>query len=169
MPKKLPLYAAREMTSQHSAAVKVGLLTITPVVGDPILLCTDAAVRLSVDPLRYGLVSRGQTYDYLPMRVSLPGVNMNALPAAAIETDNVDPAVVAAVRSSINRAALDLETIFTTRPDEVVESWPGLEVVEATWDDDVASLKIGYPTLENIPLVRHRLTVNVSPALRNMG
>ncbi|MFC3693422.1 hypothetical protein ACFOWB_14465 [Chenggangzhangella methanolivorans] len=172
MPKKFPLAATRERLEQHSSAVEVGLLRIRPVDGsDEILLCTGFAVRLSDDPLRYGFVSRGETYDYLPMKVALPGSSRTALPAAAIEIDNKGPEAVDAVRSSIWRASLDIQTVHAARPNEVVDDYPGLEVVDAVWkdDEDLLSIKVGYPSLESTPLVRHRLTVRVSPCLRNMG
>lgn len=170
MPRSLPLFATREITTPHSSAVYMGLVTIFPVDGGaPQRLCTDPVYRLSDDPLRYGLVSRGNVYDYLPMKFQMPGSNMSALPATELQTANIDAAVVEAVKTSIYRAQLRIESVFSTRPNDVVEAYPEMEVVEASWDDDVVSISVGYPSLETIPLVRHRLTVRVCPALRNVG
>lgn len=170
MVRKLPLNAVQDLTAQHLSGVYVGLLTIYPTDGgDPLRICTNGPTRFSIDPPRYGMMSRGLRYDYVPMRFALPGSNMNAPPASMLETDNVDPAVVEAVKTSIYRSTLDIETVFSTRPNQVLEYFPGMETVDATWNDDVATLTVGYPSLETTPLVRHRLTTRVCPALRDIA
>lgn len=169
MARKLPLAAVRDLTAQHSSAVYVGLMTVHAIDGgEPQRICTDPAQRLGVDPLRYGIISRGLRFDYVPMRLALPGSDIHALPAASLEAEP-DPEIVEAVRTSIYRATLDIETVFSTRPNQVLEFFPGLEVVEASWNDDAVTIAVGYPTLETTPLVRHRLTTAVCPALRDIA
>ena len=170
MAKIVAFEVRKELAEQHSSAELVGLIRVTPVGGGaPILLSTHPVTRFSVDPLRYGIVSRGERYDFMAVRFQLPDSSRDELPQTSMEMDNIDPAVVAAVRSSIDRARLDLETVMSTRPNDVMERFPNMEVRDATWTDDVVSIEIAYESLATTPLAKHRMTVGVFPALRTVG
>ena len=168
MPKILSAWADKQLQEQHSDAELVGLMVIYPVDGsDPIRLCTHPVTRFSVDPLRYGLMSRGEKYQFVAVGYVLPDSNREELPRTSIQMDNIDPAVVKAARSSIYRASIDLETVMSARPDEVVERFPGMEITEANWDDATVTIAISYESLATTPLVKHRMTVTRFPGLRS--
>jgi hypothetical protein len=166
MPKIISLAARKELVARHSRAAQIGLITINPVEGEPVYLCTDPIERLSVNPLRYGLTVGERVYEHMAIRLVLPDSNKDALPATSLEMDNIDVALVQATHTTIYRATLSLVVVVSTAPSDVIERWPDMEITEAAFDDDVVTLVVGYESAANEPLVKHGMTVNLLPALR---
>ena len=75
---------------QESGEVPIFLLTIThPQLDEPIYLTTDATERLGTDPLVYGTLSRGVTYLYAGIEVTIPDEQDKSPPASKLTIENV--------------------------------------------------------------------------------
>lgn len=132
--------ARAALAAERSTALWVALLTVTAEGASappPLRLCSVPCARLA-PPLadgtpRYGLVSRGEDWDYLPMEVRLPDDRGRAAGDAA-ELRVYDPwrRLAALLRTVTGQVGVVLEVVRAAAPD-VVEVGPlPLELSAAT-------------------------------------
>lgn len=167
MPAIISYEAKRSITSPRSPDAQIGLITIYPTDGsDPIRITTQPVDLWTLDPLVYGLTSRGLKYRHFVVSLALPDSSREKVPSAAISFDNADYTLVKAARSSITQARMDLEVVLSSDLNFPIKSYPNMKVTEATADIDNVTLTAGYDSFVGEPLHKFRLTRNVAPSLR---
>ncbi|MBS7538354.1 hypothetical protein [Ancylobacter lacus] len=146
--------------------IPVILVTIThPDIAEPIRLSTDPTMRLSVDPLRYGTVSRGETFLFVPMVARLPDETDEAPLSTELRLANLDAAMVKALRQSTRPASATLEMVLAASPDLDEESVTGLKVWSAEADLDEISLSLARQSRDGEPWPCDRMTASAFPGL----
>lgn len=90
-----------------------------------------ATIRLVND--RQSVTSGGDVYTPMAFRPSLPP-DRDGPARAVVVVDNVDRALIAAVRAITTPATVTMELIRRSAPDTIVASWPYLRLVGATID-----------------------------------
>lgn len=118
----------RSLSDQQSAEDGVTLITITPPVGDVLRLASHPLVRLSIDPLAYGVRSRGEDYSFVLMEASFPDDEEGVPPSTQIACQNVNSGLAEPLRNlGSGTLVVDLEMVKQSDPDTVEFSEEGLE------------------------------------------
>jgi hypothetical protein len=121
------------MYEQHSSEIEVLLITIThALLAEPIRLSSDPTQRLSVEPLEYGTISRGETFKFVEMAAILPDDQKGVPPRTAIAFENIDSAYVDLARSFIEPATAMLEVVFASAPDYVTQRYTRLRTTKVS-------------------------------------
>jgi len=123
-----------------SQEVPIFLLTIThPTLTSPILLSTDPTARVTTDPLVYGTTSRGNTFLYAGIDVTLPDEQDRSPPASKLTVANVTRDLIPLARSINSPASIMIEAVLASAPDIVEMTFPSLQMTNLTYD--VATLQ----------------------------
>jgi Domain of unknown function (DUF1833) len=138
--------------AEQTGEILVLLVTLTHEdLDDPIRLSSDPTTRLSVDPLRYGTVSRGDTYDFLPMSLVLPEESEDTIPAMQVVVDNVSRALIPLLRSISTPAIVTVELVLASAPDNVEATWPEFELSSSSPSAQQVSIDLTTESDANEP------------------
>lgn len=86
--------------------------------GEPLRACSWSEAIPGTN--RQGLVSRGNTYPFLPFTFTWSGAGSGEISRAAkLEMANLDGAISEAVRTATGRPVVDVESVRVDHPDEV--------------------------------------------------
>lgn len=146
---------------QETSEREVCLLTIThPAWTEPVRLSTDATefLRFADDgsPM-YGTVSRGNTFEFVPISAVLPDSHDEQPPAGRVSIDNVSQAVAPYLRMVDDQMPrVTVEVVLASTPDIVDQVWPEMELTQATVDASRAEVTLGMDIGSNeaIPWMR---------------
>lgn len=134
---------------------EICLLTIThPDWAQPLRLSTDPTQWLRNDPdtdtPMYGTVSRGQTYEYLPMQPVLPDSRDDAAPSGKVSISNVSRLVAPHLLTiGTEYPRVTVEVVLASQPDVVDQVWPEMELTTASIDANNAEVSIAMHTAQN--------------------
>ncbi|KFC73191.1 hypothetical protein FG93_01935 [Bosea sp. LC85] len=152
MSRTLSLTMRGAMNAQETGEVPIFLMTIThELLEEPIRLSSDPTSRISVDPLKYGTASRGETYLFVPMGYVLPDEKDGAAPQSRITLDNVDRSMVDIVRSAQTPARVTMELVLASALDEVEIAFPAFDLVSAPYDASIITLHLAINALVTEP------------------
>jgi hypothetical protein len=131
----LSLNFRKAMFSQESGEVPIYLLTIThPSLTSPILLTTDPTARITTDPLVYGTVSRGTTFLYAGVDVTIPDEQDKSPPASKLMIANVTRNLIPLARSVSTPPSVKIEAVLASAPDTVEMTSPALDMSNLIYD-----------------------------------
>lgn len=132
----LSLNLRKAMFAQESSEIPIFLLTIShPTLAKPILLSTDATSRITTDPLVYGTQSRGKTFLYAGIDVTLPDEVDKSPPASKLTISNVTRDIIPLARSiSAPPAQVRIEVVLASSLDMVEMTFPALDMSNLTYD-----------------------------------
>ena len=140
---------------------EVCLITIThPSWSSPVRLSTDATqfLRYAEDgsPM-YGTVSRGNTFEFVPITPVLPDSHDEQPPSARLSIDNVSLLVapyLRAIDDVIPRCTV--EVVLASTPDIVDQVWQEMDVEKASIDASRAEVTLGMDigSSEAVPWLR---------------
>lgn len=140
------------MNSQETSEITVGLLTIThPSFPTPLLLSSDPTERLSDEPLTYGTTSRGDTYIFCPMVVSLPDDIGERAPTARLMIENISQNIVEKIRGISEPGIGKLEIVLASSPDDVEIGYPDFEIKRAVYNANIITLELSIDALTDEP------------------
>lgn len=152
MSRTISLAARAAANAEQTGEVWVFLLTIThEALVTPLRLSSDPTVRLSVDPLSYGTLSRGETYEYLPMSLVLPDDSEGVAPAIRLVFDNIARQAVPLLRSVSTPPTVTVEMVLASDPDTVEVSFAEFDLVGADYDALSVSVDLTVNALANEP------------------
>jgi hypothetical protein len=138
--------------SQESSEVVIFLLTIThPSLAAPILLSTDPSARITTDPLVYGTASRGSTFLYAGIDVSLPDEQDRTAPASKLIVSNITRDIIPLARSVSTPPAIKIEAVLLSAPDTVEMSWPALNMTNLNYDASALTFDLTMDALATEP------------------
>lgn len=153
--------AVAEAFKQESSDREICLLTIVhPAWTEPIRLSTDATTFLRYaddgSPM-YGTVSRGMTFEYLPLTPVLPDSHDEQPPKARVMIDDVSRAVSPYLRLIDDQLPkVTVEVVLAGTPDIVDQVWPELTLRTSGGDASMveATLEMDIGTDDAIPWLR---------------
>lgn len=137
---------------------EINLLTIThPQWAEPLRLSTDPTVWLRNDPdtgtPMYGTISRGMTFEYVPIAPVLPDSREDSPPSGKVSISNVSRLVspyILTIEDEYPRVTV--EVVLASQPDIVDQVWPEMELTNASIDANNAEATIAMNTAEKEPL-----------------
>ena len=103
-----------------------------------LVLCTITHPSLS-EPLRFvndmqSLTSRGNVYIAFPFEIELPTEDEESAGEARLVLDNVDRAIVRAIREMVGPPEGTLEVVLASSPDTVEAEFPGMILRDTQYD-----------------------------------
>lgn len=134
MSRLLSLNFRKALFSQETAEVPIFLLTIThESLAEPIRLSTDPTTRLSDLPT-YGTVSRGETYQFAGVDVTIPDEQDQQAPRSKLAIANVTRDLVPLARSVNTPPRVKIEAVLASDLDAVEITWPALDMSHLQYD-----------------------------------
>lgn len=165
----IPLTVRRSMYAEHNEEVEVALVTITHAdLVTPVRLSSDPTRRLSVDPLRYGTTSRGNTFDFVLMSAIVPDDRKGTPPRVALVLENVGFDVVDVAQSFTDPATAAIELVLASAPDTVIQAYRGLRIVRCSFDDVSATFDLSREPFTSEPFGA-RQTKALFPGLHGLA
>ena len=150
---------------------EINLLTIThPQWAEPLRLSTDPTVWLRNDqdtgtPM-YGTISRGMTFEYVPIVPVLPDSREDSPPSGKVSISNVSRLVspyLLTIEDEYPRVTV--EVVLASQPDVVDQVWREMELVTSNIDVERSESTIAMNTAEKEPLPWLRFVPAYSPNL----
>lgn len=152
MSRSFSLTVRGSLYAEQTGEIYIFLLTVThPSLVDPLLYSTDPTSRISVDPLVYGTVSRGDTYEFAPISLVLPDDSDATPPAIKLVLDNVLREAIPLLRSVSTPPSVTVEMVLATAPDTVESTWPNFDLVDANYDAGQISIDLAINALATEP------------------
>jgi hypothetical protein len=142
------------MFSQETDEVIIALISVMhPDVPTTVLgrVSSDPTLQVSVDPLLYGTISRGQAYWFIPFQLTLPEIAEDTPPTAKLVIDNVEREFVALLRSVTRPPLLLIELVLASSPDYVEMSLGNLKILQFENTAKSIVMTLGYQSLTTEP------------------
>lgn len=152
MSRTVSLTTRGAIYAEQTDEVFVFLFTVThPSLMAPVYYSSDPTTRLSVDPLAYGIVSRGNTYDFFPISLVLPDDSDATPPTIKLVLDNVMRQAIPLLRSITTPPSVTIEMVLASDPDTVEASWPNFDMVDITYDANSVTIDLAINGLSTEP------------------
>lgn len=171
--RRISLTSRLSADASHSGDVEIFLLRIThpDLDGDYVRLSSDPTARLSVEPLVYGtrstwLSDGGDPYLFVLASALLPDDRDEQTGSTQIELEAVDQDIAQVLRSTIQRATVDIAIVRASDPDTVDLEVRDLALMSAeAASAGTITLTIGRESITSEPWPAHRMTRSLFPAL----
>ena len=144
------------------------LLTLDgPGIGAPIRLADGYTQRLSetADEVVYGVVSRSQSFMFLPMQITLPGEEDSAAPRFKITLHDVTRQLMPVIRSIPSAPTATLELVMMSTPDVVEASFPGFKLGSVNYNADSITADLSVESWAVEPFPAHTFSPAYFPGL----
>jgi len=148
----LSLNFRQALFAQESSEVPIFLLTIThPQLTTPILLSTDPTTRISDEPLVYGTTSRGSTFLYAGVQLTLPDEQDRQAPSSKLTVDNITRDLIPLARSIATPASIMIEAVLASALDTVEMTFPSFQMTALTYDVSTLQFDLTLDALTTEP------------------
>lgn len=166
MSRMISLTLREAMNAQDTGEILITLLTIShPDFPDSMRLSSDPTQMLSVDPLRYGTVSRGDTFLFAPFSQTFPDDNGERAPTMRLLTENVSRDLVAMIRSVSTRPTALVEVVLASSPDTIEIEYPPMEVVNASYNANVMTVDLSIDGMAEVAYPARTFSPSAFPGL----
>jgi hypothetical protein len=150
MARSLSSTAIASANAQQTDEVWLVLLTIAhPSLATPIRVVNN----------NESIVSRGQTYQWFPFEIELPGEDVDSPSRARLRIDNVDRTIVNTIRSISTPPTVTLEVVLASAPNVVEVSFSGLSLREVDYDAMSVTGELVFESIFTEPV-----TLTMTPA-----
>jgi len=149
--------AKTALYAQQTDTALILLLTVRMVTGA-------ATTTLRVTDVPGGVTSRGQSYEFLPIRLRFPSDTEDGRPRAEIVIDNVHRDIGVSLRAA-EQVELDADIVLSSDPEHVEISWDRLRLIRASWDAGLITGTLGYDSSGDEPYPAQRFTPQTSPGV----
>ena len=150
MSRTVSLTTRGAIYAEQTDEVFVFLFTVThPSLMAPVYY--SSTTRLSIDPLVYGVVSRGNTYNFFPISLVLPDDSDATPPTIKLILDNVMRQAIPLLRSITTPPSVTIEMVLASDPDTVEASWPNFDMVDITYDANSVTIDLAINALSTEP------------------
>lgn len=147
------------MFGQETDEVPVLLLTIThPDLSTTWRLSSDNKDLLDEENQLRGTFSRGWSFYFFPMDVSLPEEGDDASNVIQITLDNVTREITPLLKSTVTPASVTIEIVLASAPDDVEVEFPDFELVSADVDAGSVVLSLTVDTMASEPFPADNFT-----------
>lgn len=148
----LSLNFRKAIFGQESGEVPIFLLTISHEdLDEPIYLTTDATERLGTDPLTYGTLSRGITFLYAGIDITIPDEQDKSPPASKLSIANVTRDLIPLARSVSSPPSVKIEAVLASALNDVEMTWPALDMSNLVADASLLQFDLTMDALVTEP------------------
>lgn len=168
LSRALSASALRSVLSPNSDANLIILLTLTGGgITTPIRICDNYTQRISETDENeiYGVVSRGNTYTFLPMQIALPTEESGSLPRANITMYDVTRLVLPSLRQLTGPPSVLIEIVLSTSVNTLEADFAGMKLAGVTYTKDSITGQLVVDGLETEPFPSHAFLPSSFPGL----
>jgi hypothetical protein len=97
------------------------------------------------------IVSRGETYQWMPFEIQIPGDSGESIPRATIAIYDPSRAIASAVRNLPSAPTVTLEVIVAAAPDTVEAGPFAMTLKNVSWDELSLTAELSYEGILNEP------------------
>jgi hypothetical protein len=152
MSRTISLTARAAYNAEQTGEIDIFLITVThETIVTPQRYSSDPTTRLSVDPLVYGTVSRGNTFEFLPISLVMPDDSAQTPPAIKLVLDNVLRQAIPLLRSISTPPSVTIEMVLKSAPDVVEVSWADFDLVNTDYTAESVSVDLTINALATEP------------------
>ena len=139
-----PVSYRSEAHKQHSPDGEIKLFTFThPSLAVPIRVCSGYTQRLSLEPLKYGVISNGVAFEYLNISDVWPDDVKDSPPKASITLENITYGMTQIARGITGpQATVSIAIVMHSAPNVVVGQFNGLKIRGASGDENSVTFDI---------------------------
>lgn len=176
--REISLTARTSFNAAHTEEIPVVLVTITHAdLSAPIRLSSDPTERLSIDPLRYGTISRGETYEFVVMSALLPDDKDGAPPQASLVFANImagkdgevelglAASFAEVARSFQTPASVTIEVVLASSPDDVEWRCTDMRTVSAEYNAERLTVPLSREIATSEPMPSYTMSKQWFPGL----
>ncbi|MDD4950932.1 MAG: DUF1833 family protein [Desulfovibrionaceae bacterium] len=111
---------------------------------EPYYISSDPTERVeeTEEEIRYGTISRGTTFYFVPFSITLPNMASDAAPRSKVMIENVKRVLTPIIRDLSTSPTILMELVWSSSVDVVEIEYPGFEFVEIEYDDLAATGEI---------------------------
>lgn len=161
--------AIRAMFSPESSSDLIVLVTVYDPPTTPIRLCDGYTQRLSdgasESDITYGVVSRGNSYIFLPLEITLPQEDEAQAPRCNIVIRDVTRYLTPTIRNLTQNPKVKLEIVLSSSPDTVEVSFDGFYITNFTYNRDQVTAELQMINYEREPFPAHSFSPKYFPGL----
>ena len=160
--------ALRAMFSPDADDTLITLLTLTGAgIATPIRLADGYTQRISetADEVAYGVVSRAQSFIFLPLQITLPTEEQASAPRASITLHDVTRYLMPHIRQLTGAPSVLIELVLASTPDVVEASFPGFLMGAVSYTADTITAELTVEGLGSEPFPQHAFTPANFPGL----
>ena len=148
----LSLNFRKAANAAQTGEIPVVLVTVAhDLLDEPMRFSSDPTQRLSTDPLRYGTVSRGHSFDYLPMQMTPPEDGDDNTPSIELIVTSLTKQLTPLLRSTQTPARVTTEIVLASSPDNVEGAWPDFDLVNANGAGSDVTMTLSVEALSTEP------------------
>lgn len=154
MSRAVSISAMQAMHDAETDDYEIILLTVHhPGLDEPIRVSTDATQRIreTAEDIVYGTISNGDEYVFVGIDIALPSQSEDSPPETRITIDNIDPAIVEALRSISGSPEVDIAVVMYSSPDEIQVYYPSFTMPVATFDEMTVTGALTLDMMMNEP------------------
>jgi hypothetical protein len=133
----------------------------------PVRITNNFNTRLNEtsDDLFYGIVSRGNTFKFIPMTWTDPSDDAQAETTARLELHDVTRQALPNLRGLQGATTCDIEYVLLSDPEQVEVSFPSFEMRGFAYTAEVISIDLSVRSTAAEPFPCHGFTPNYAPGL----
>lgn len=170
MSRVLSAAAIQAMFSSETDDTLITLLTIySPTDNSVILRLADNFTQRITETdteIAYGVISRSNTYTFLPLEVTLPGETEDGASNCSIKLNFVTPEAIQIIREQLTQPTkILLELVLASTPSTVEASFPGFYITSATYSAESIQLQLGMINYNTEPFPAYGFTPRYFPGL----
>ena len=161
--------AIKAMFNPDSDDTLVTLVTIyaqdgtTPVVR----LADNFTTRISetAEDVVYGVVSRGYSYTFLPIQLSLPSEDDGSAPRCSLTINDVTRLLTPTIRALSYQPRLGIELVLKSTPDTVEVYFSDFYITGITYNASSVALSLEMPNYQTEPFPCYSFTPKYFPGI----
>lgn len=160
--------ALRAMFSPDADDTLVTLITITgPGISTPVRLADNYKQRISEDSdeVIYGLVSRSQTYTFIPFSLTLPSEEQGQASRAQLTIYDVTRQLVPVVRQLSAPPSVLIELVLYSTPNTLEASFVGFYLSGIEYTAEMLRGDLNVESYRNEPFPSHTFNPTYAPGI----
>lgn len=168
----LSLNARTAIYAPETSVFPIHLITLEhSSLAEDILISTDPTQRLTGEgytddeQVVYGTISRGMTFIFLPVRITLPDDTEDGPGDIGLEIDNIHQAYIAAIRALTSPPTIKVETVMSNALDTVEAQWAEFDLVSVKYDATLITGSARWETMMTEPCPSLAFTPGYFPGL----
>lgn len=133
----------------------------------PLRIADGYTQRISetADDVTYGVMSRGNAYNFIPFSITLPTEEQDSAPRANVTINDLTQVIMPEIRTLTGPPSVLLELVLSATPDTVEASFPGLLLSGVGYNADSITGELGVESFGIEPYPAHTFTPSVAPGL----
>ncbi len=161
--------AIKAMFSPDADSDLIMLLTIyDPDTALPVMRLADSYLqRISetADEVIYGVESRGESFIFLPMEITLPSEEEDQAPRCSIVLNDVTRYATSLIRSISSPPKILLELVLSKSPDTVEAAFSDFFIESFTYDANQVNAQLSMVDYDREPFPAHSFSPKYFPGL----